>query len=59
MYRVTKNGDTTQSDILEITADLKSDVAELPTTCGAGSSCLVLEDSSVWVLGSDRKWHQI
>ena len=24
-----------------------------------GSTCLVLEDSSVWMLGNDKKWHEI
>ena len=59
MYRILKNGDTTQADILEITADNLTDISELPTTCGAGSTCLVIENSSVWVLGNDKKWHQL
>ncbi len=25
----------------------------------AGSSCIVLEDSSVWMLGNDNIWHEI
>jgi len=59
MYRVIKNGDVTQADILEITADNLTDVDDLPKTCGAGSSCIVLENSSVWVLGNDKEWHQL
>lgn len=58
MYRITKNSDETQADIIEITADLRSDVETFPDA-GAGSTALVLEDSSVWVLGNDKEWHQL
>lgn len=61
MFTVTKNADTTQSSVVEIVADSTADIAELPTTYGIGSTCIVLEDgnSSVWMLGNDRHWHQM
>ena len=44
---------------VEAVADKTDDMASAPTHYGAGSNCLVIEDSSVWVLGNDNKWHQI
>ena len=66
MYKVIANGEDVQQNVVEIVADEISDITDLqtetdkPTTYyGAGSSCIVLEDSSVWMLGNDRKWHQL
>ena len=58
-YKIIKNGDTTQSSVVEIIIDTLNDVASLPTEVGAGSDCLCLEDSSVRVFGNDGQWHQI
>ena len=58
-YKVTKNADTTQSSVVEIVADTLEDLNEVPTTYGVGSDCIVLEDSSVWMLGNDQTWHQL
>lgn len=59
MYKVTRNGDNTQSDVVEITVDTLVEMQEVPTTFGVGSDCIVLENTSVWRLGNDKKWHQI
>ena len=59
MYAVNKNGDNTNSAVVSITADALTDIADLPTNCLQGSDCLVLEDSSVWIFGGDKKWHKI
>jgi hypothetical protein len=59
MYKIIKNGDTTSSSVTELVADHVSDVDILPTNVGAGSSCIVIENSSVWMLGNDGKWHQL
>lgn len=58
-YKVIKNSDTTQPYVVEIVADTTADVANLPTTYGIGSDCIVLENSSVWMLGNDQTWHEI
>ena len=34
-------------------------VDALPTNCSAGSTCIVIENSSVWMLGTDKEWHKI
>ena len=59
MYGVTANGDNIQSGVTEFVVDKLTDVDTLPTNIGAGSSCIVLENSSVWMLGNDGKWHQL
>ena len=57
MYRVYKNGDSTQSNVVEIVVDTLTDLDDVPTDFGIGSDCLVLEDTSVWMLGNDKTWH--
>lgn len=59
MYKVIKNGDNTSSAVAELVADTTSDITDLPTDLGAGSSCIVIENSSVWMLGNDKEWHQL
>lgn len=58
-YRVTKNADTTQPSVVEIVADTLSDKENLSTDFGSGSTCIVLENSSVWMLGNDKVWHEL
>ena len=59
MYSVTANGSNVQSSVVEFVADRLTDIETLPTNVGAGSTCLVIENSSVWILGTDKTWHQI
>lgn len=56
---VYKNGDNTPSNVVEIVTDLVSDIATLDTSYGSGSTCLVIEDSSVYMLGPDKVWHEL
>lgn len=58
-FKVMKNSDTTQSDVVEIVADELADLTDIPTEYGIGSDCIVLEDSSVWMLGNDKTWHEL
>ena len=39
--------------------DNLADIETLPTNCGASSAYIVIENSSIWMLGSDKKWHEI
>ena len=75
MFSITKVGDDINSrKIREFVADTISDVDKLPhiKTKGtqegieslndlveAGSSCFVIENSSVWMLGNDDIWREI
>ena len=59
MYSIKQQGDTVQSYVIEAVADTRADIASLPTTWAVGSACLVIEDSSVWILGNDLIWHEL
>lgn len=59
MFKVYKNSDTTTSYVVEIVADTIDDIEDLPTNFTPGSDCIVLEDSSVWMLGNDEVWHRL
>lgn len=58
-YKITVNGNNIQSSVVEIIADTVADVADLPTDVGVGSDCIVLENSSVYMLGNDLVWHEL
>lgn len=59
MYSIKQQGDTVQSYVIEAVTDTCADIASLPTTWAVGSTCLVIEDSSVWILGNDLIWHEL
>ena len=59
MYKIIKNGDNTSSSVVQLVADQVSDVDILPKNVGVGSSCIVLENSSVWMIGNDKQWHKL
>lgn len=59
-YTIIQQGDTVQSYIGEFACDKREYVAEIPVEkWAAGSSCFVIEDSSVWMLGVDKEWHEL
>lgn len=58
-YKIISNGNFIQPDVVEIVADKLDDVENLPKDVGIGSNCIVLEDSSVWMLGNDKEWHKV
>lgn len=59
MYSIKQQGDTVQTYVIEAVADTRADIASLPTTWAVGSTCLIIEDSSVWILGNDLIWHEL
>lgn len=61
MYSITAQSGNVSSYIMEFQVDKLEDIATLPKspTCASGSSCLCLENSSVWKLGDDNEWHEI
>ena len=44
---------------VEIVVDSRDEIEEVPTTYAPGSSCLVTEDSSVWILNTQKEWIEI
>lgn len=58
-YAIIQQGNAVDTYVLSLVVDSKSDVADLPTDIKTGSTCICLEDSSVWMLGNDKVWHEI
>ena len=59
-YSVIQQGDTVQYNVYNVVCDTLQDKEELPTDkWNSGSTCIVLEDSSVWMLGNDSVWHEV
>ena len=59
MYNIIRQGDTDQNNIIQYRCDTREDLAKLPTGDGAGSTCIVIEDSSVHMLDSKGQWKEI
>ena len=61
MYNVIKSSDNITPYIMEYVVSTRADIDTLPIkpTCAAGSTCICLEDSSVWMLGDDSIWHEL
>ena len=59
MYNITRQGDTDQYNLMSYMCDNRTDIETLPTDCNAGSPCIVIEDSSVWMLGTDKTWKEL
>ena len=58
-HKITTNGNIVQPSVVEIVADTVADVENLPKYVGVGSTCIVIENSSVYMLGNDNEWHEI
>ena len=57
MFKITNQTAIT----VDITADTREDIQDIPTTYGMGSSVFVLEDSSVQMLGGgeEPEWKEL
>jgi hypothetical protein len=58
-FRLYKNDNDYPGYHAEYIVDTIDDMQNVPTKCEVGSSCLVLEDSSVWVLNTEKEWVEI
>ena len=59
MINIIKQGGDEIAYVKEFVADTIADIASLPTNCAPGSSCFILENSSVWMLNSNNVWQEI
>ena len=61
MTTITKQSGKETVYVTEFVADTLSDIISLPhlESVAAGSSCFVIENSSVYMLGNDNIWHEI
>ena len=59
-YVVVQQGDSVVAYNMEIQCDTREDLEALPEDkFYPGSTCLVLEDSTVFRLGRDNIWHEL
>ena len=59
-YKITRQGDKTTPYIVEIVVDTNADVQEIKTdTYAPGSTIIVLEDSSVYMLSNKKEWKKL
>lgn len=59
MINMIKQGGDEVAYVKEFIANTIADIASLPTNCAPGSSCLVIEDSSVWILDGNNEWQPL
>lgn len=62
MIKITAQRGEVEAYVMELVADTLEDIANLKDqypTVAVGSTCICIEDSSVWMLGGDRSWHEI
>jgi hypothetical protein len=58
-YQLYKNDHGYPGYHSEYIVDKREDMVNVPTNCEVGSSCIVLEDSSVWILDTEHHWKEI
>lgn len=62
MISMSKQSGNTSVYVNEYIADTTADLDDLKKEtkdAAVGSTCLCLEDSSVWALGGDKEWHEL
>lgn len=59
MINIIGQGDKTTTYLMSYVADTEADLTaeEISNTIAIGSTCLVIETSNVYMLGSDKQWH--
>ena len=58
-YKLYKNDNGYPGYHSEYVVDTRAEMKDVPTTCETGSTCIVLEDSSVWMLDTEKHWKEI
>lgn len=59
MFMITKESGATKRYVIEGFCETLADVATLPTYCLPGSTFLCMEDLSVWIFNSSKKWVEL
>lgn len=55
-FSSTKQGAIQAPYVVEYVADKESDIKNLPTHVAPGSTCIVVESSSVYMLNNNKEW---
>lgn len=58
-YSSYQNSDNIVPYYVALIADTEEDIPNLPTDYAPGSTCLVVENSSLWILGNDSTWYNL
>lgn len=56
MYNIMSQNGIVSYGTYELVVDTRNDIQTLPANCAPGSSCLVIEDFSIWLLNSKKQW---
>lgn len=59
MYNIIRQGDTDQYNVVSLVADSRTDINSLPVDFASGSTCMVTEDSSVWIFSPNKQWKEL
>ncbi len=52
-------GGSVQYNVVEMVVDTLADVATLPTNVAPGSTCFVIENSTVYMLNGNNEWKEL
>ena len=55
---IEQNGKTTYN-VVELAADTEADILDLSTEYAQGSTCFVIENSSVYMLNGNKQWEPL
>lgn len=58
-YSAYQNSDNIVPYYVALVADTEADIQTLPTDFAPGSTCIVTQGSSLWMLGNDSIWHNM
>ena len=59
MYNITRQGNIDQYDLMSYMCDNRTDIETVPTDCAASSTYIVIGDSFIWMLGTDKTWKKL
>lgn len=62
MIKITAQRGEVEAYVIEFVVDTRSDIQDLAIKypkSAAGSTCICVEDSSVWMLSGDGAWHEL
>lgn len=62
MVKITAQRGEVEAYVMEFVADTLEDISNIKNnykTAAAGSTCVCIKNSSVWMLGGDGDWHEL
>lgn len=59
MYSQVKSSDKTERYVVELVVDSGTDIDTLPTHYAPGSTCIVANESRVFILNNSKEWVEL